>query len=95
MVSLFFPKLGFKKCPPVRIGNTGNTSRCFKSTSHQNTNSQLSGNLRFYNQKKKDNSTSNSRQTNKKNSRSRSNQSNWPNIKQLIVGLKALLKQFI
>ncbi|GES82027.1 hypothetical protein RCL_jg10547.t1 [Rhizophagus clarus] len=43
------PKLRFKKYPPVRFDNTGNTSRYFKPISHQDTNSQFSGNCRFYN----------------------------------------------
>ncbi|GES78981.1 hypothetical protein RCL_jg28073.t1 [Rhizophagus clarus] len=91
----FFPKLGFKKRPPVRFSNTGNTPRHSKPTSHQNSNSQFSGNHRFQNQNKKDKSSSNSEQITKKNFYNQSNQSNRPDVKHLIAGLKSLLEQFM
>ncbi|GBB90066.1 hypothetical protein RclHR1_16950004 [Rhizophagus clarus] len=88
------PRLGFKKHPPVRIGNTGNTFRCSKPP-HPNTNKQFSDNHRCHNQNKKENTSSKSGSAHKKNSRSKSNQSNRPNVKHLVAGLKALLEQFI
>ncbi|GBB85509.1 hypothetical protein RclHR1_12000001 [Rhizophagus clarus] len=90
---MFSSKLGFKKRPPVRIGNTGNTSRRSKPTFHQDTNSQLLDNRRFHNQNKKNNNTKNSGFSTKKNSCFKTNQSNRPDVNKLIAGLKALLEQ--
>ncbi|GBB93688.1 hypothetical protein RclHR1_22120001 [Rhizophagus clarus] len=68
MVSLFFLRLGFKKHPPVRFGNTGSTFKYTKPTPYQDTNSHFIGNHRFHNQNMKDKSLSNSDRTTKKNS---------------------------
>ncbi|GBB83623.1 hypothetical protein RclHR1_10320001 [Rhizophagus clarus] len=90
------PKLGFKKCPPARFGNAGNkNTRQLKPSRQQYINSNSSDNHRRYNQHKKKNSSLNSGPTYKKNSRSKSNQSNRPVVNYLVVGLKALLEQFI
>ncbi|GBB88101.1 hypothetical protein RclHR1_14620001, partial [Rhizophagus clarus] len=89
-------KLGFKKHPPARFGNAGNkNTRQLKPSRQQYTNSNSSDNYRRYNQNKKKNSSLNSGLTYKKNSHFKSNQSNRLVVNYLVVGLKALLEQFI